>query len=91
MVRKAMTPEPLDRALARVFSGEAKRHEYTYDYLAGMSGVSRTRVHRLLTAQAPFYLSDVEALAAVLGIPMSTAIHRAEEHVRLAEEMGGEL
>ncbi|RTE49338.1 helix-turn-helix transcriptional regulator [Actinobaculum sp. 352] len=90
-MRQAISPEPLDSALARVFLAEMERHSYTYDQVAERSGVSRTRVFRLLRGTSPFYVSDVHKLAAAFDLRETQVFRRAEEHVRLAEEMGGEL
>lgn len=91
MSRGAKEPSLLDRALARIFSGEMERHGYTYEQLAELTGLSRARVNRLLTGKRPFYVTDVATLTEAFDLEDVNVMMRAQEHVRLAEEMGGEL
>jgi|GEM_PF-6736908 len=86
-----MTSGPLDHAFARVFLSEMQRHAYTYDQISALSGVSRTRAHRLLAGRAPFYVGDVQRLTDAFELDAATVLQQVQAHMESAGQRDEEL
>lgn len=78
------TPESASRGLARVISKALRDAGISQRDAAAKTGIPLTTLSRRLTGASPLLVTELHALASLVGVPVSRLVERSEKGGRAA-------